>query len=85
MSDKTDEQIVIEIEVHSSNAITLLKKSQEIKRSALDMHNLDDYNAAIKRAVDFQKLSMDEMQKAVNLLNTFTSRYYNTENSCFCF
>lgn len=74
MGKKTDEQILTEVEVHTSNAVELLKKSQEISRTALDLDDIDNYIAAMKRAIALQNLSMEEMQKAVDLQQVFAQR-----------
>lgn len=74
MNEKTDEQILNEIEVHSSNAIKLLNRAHEIQMSALDLDNIDAYIVVMKRAVALQKLSIEEWQKAANLLNSMSQR-----------
>lgn len=74
MGEKTDEQILTEVEVHTSNAVELLKKSQEISRTALDLEDIDNYIAVMKRAIALQNLSMEEMQKAVDLQQIFAQR-----------
>lgn len=74
MDEKTDEQILNEIEVHSSNSIKLMKRSHELHMSALDLDNLDACIAVMKRAVSLQELSIEEMQKAANLQNILSQR-----------
>lgn len=74
MDEKTGEQILNEIEVHSSNTIKLLNRAHEIQMSALDLDNIDAYIAVMKRAVALQKLSIEEWQKAANLLNFLSQR-----------
>lgn len=74
MGEKTDEQILTEIEVHTGNAVELLKKSQEISRTAVDLEDIDNYIAVMKRAIALQNLSMEEMQKAVELQQVFAQR-----------
>lgn len=74
MGEKTDEQILNEVEVHTGNAVELLKRSQEISRMALDLNDIDSYIAEMKRAIELQNLSMEEMQKAIDLEQIFAQR-----------
>jgi len=74
MDERTDEQILREIEVHNGNVVKLLKRAHEIHMSALDMDNLDAYIALMKRAIAFQQLSVEEMDRAVNLQNILSRR-----------
>lgn len=79
MIEKSDEQILSEIEIHTGNAVKLLKKAYEIKLSLLDVNNLDNYIAEVKRAVEFQKFSIEEMQKAVDLQIVLSERLNSLE------
>lgn len=80
MNEKTDEQILNEIEVHSSNAVKLLNRSHEIHMAALNLENIDAYIAVLKRAAALQELSIEEMQKAVELQNTFSQRLISLQH-----
>lgn len=80
MKDKTDEQILNEIEVYCSNSLELLKRSREIHVTALDLHNIDVYIAEMKRSVEFQKLSIGEMQKAFDLQHSYYERLVSSQN-----
>lgn len=80
MSEKTDEQIVSEIETHTANALKLLKRAREIQKSALQLDDVDACIAAMKRAVALHEFSAREMQKAAGLQKIYSERLNSLEH-----
>lgn len=80
MKDKTDKQILNEIEVYCSNSLELLKRSHKIHEAALNLDNIDAYIAEMKRSVEFQKHSIEEMQKAVELQHIYYERLVSLQH-----